>query len=354
MMHSHVVSSHGWWTTAEWTDEVEVVNGCPACGCEQRRFLYGSLRDVLFGAPGSWSYWRCLSCRSAFVDPRPTRRSIALAYRTYYTHKSAANRRRRGVRALKQRISDTLVQRNLGYDVGPTLGSAAPAAALIPFAWRHAGRKLRHLPAKEGARLLDVGCGDGAYLLAMSRLGWDALGVEFDERAARTARASGANVTVCSAERLSEVAAPQSVDAVTLAHVLEHLHDPFASLRAIHQVLRPSGLIWIATPNLASIGHRVFGRDWRGLEPPRHTVVFSPDALEALLIRAGFCEITQVPTQPLGRRMFRESIEIGDRSGVQRGHVSRALSRALAPIADSVSGVIPRLGEELVYVARRR
>src|SRR4030081_510780 len=52
----------------------------------------------------------------------------------------------------------------------------------------------------------------------------------------------------------------------------------------------PSGSL----PNLSSTGHKVFGGDWRGLEPPRHLVLFTATTLISTLFRAGFDQIRQV------------------------------------------------------------
>jgi hypothetical protein len=53
-------------------------------------------------------------------------------------------------------------------------------------------------------------------------------------------------------------------------------------------MLRPGGLLYIETPNIGSSGHARFGRNWRGLEPPRHLVLFSWASLERLLQQQGF------------------------------------------------------------------
>jgi predicted SAM-dependent methyltransferase len=71
-------------------------------------------------------------------------------------------------------------------------------------------------------------------------------------------------------------------------HVIEHFHDPIDALRISHRLLKPGGILWIATPNLASLGHAVFRRDWIGLDPPRHLVLFTRSALARALAATGF------------------------------------------------------------------
>jgi len=52
--------------------------------------------------------------------------------------------------------------------------------------------------------------------------------------------------------------------------------------------------VWISRPNLDSRGHRIFGANWRGLEPPRHLVLFTAASLTSALSRAGFEQVHQV------------------------------------------------------------
>jgi SAM-dependent methyltransferase len=132
---------------------------------------------------------------------------------------------------------------------------------------------------------LDVGCGSGDFLLRMRGRGWEVLGVEPDPVAAAAARRSDLDVRD---GMLADAAfADDTFDAIVLSHVIEHVHDPIALLRECHRVLRPGGVLVMMTPNLSSVGHRRFGADWRGLEPPRHLHVFSVEALAACVQRVG-------------------------------------------------------------------
>jgi predicted SAM-dependent methyltransferase len=140
---------------------------------------------------------------------------------------------------------------------------------------------------------------------------------------------------------------------VTLAHVLEHVHDPASTLRETWNVLRAGGMLWLATPNVNAVGHRLFGRHWRGLEPPRHLTVFSARALQGLLETAGFTQVKFVATQPLARRMFAESMAIRASAARPYPVFARVAVRAVGPLADGVAGLMPQLGEELVVTATR-
>src|SRR5258708_4562269 len=78
-------------------------------------------------------------------------------------------------------------------------------------------------------RLVDIGCGAGAFVVAAARAGWEAIGTELAESASRQALAAGATVLV--GERASESIASGSCDVVTLWEVIEHVEDPVGVLR---------------------------------------------------------------------------------------------------------------------------
>jgi SAM-dependent methyltransferase len=139
--------------------------------------------------------------------------------------------------------------------------------------------------AKKGA-LLDVGCGNGRFLSLMREAGWEVRGVEPDPVAAKIAQEeNGIPVTVGALDHAE--LADESFDAITLNHVIEHVHDPVALLSQCRRVLKPHGTAVIVTPNIESFGHETFGPCWRGLEPPRHLHLFSLRALRNCCERAG-------------------------------------------------------------------
>lgn len=249
---------------------------CPVCLDARRELLYDGLTDRIFGtAPGQWTLHRCLGCGSAFLDPRPNRETIGLAYGEYYTHEAAPAEPATSPRAA---ILNGYLNARWGYELTPASQLGRLAGRLLPRRRAYADRLVRHLsrPAARG-RLLDVGSGDGSFVAWMRRLGWDAEGLEPDRAAAERAQSAGVPVTAASLEEVSFE--PRSFDAVTMSHVIEHLHDPAAGLEACRSLLRPGGTLWLATPNLAGHGHAVFGRDWIGLDPPRHLVVFTRESL---------------------------------------------------------------------------
>ena len=215
-------------------------------------------------------------------------------------------------------------------------------------------REIRHLPAKTGGTLLDVGCGSGAFLAQMAALGWRTQGIDPDPAAVASAREAGLHVRQATLADLDTGQHAGSFDAITLSHVIEHLHDPGGDLRRIERLLRSGGLLWIATPNLEALGLRRFGAAWLGLDPPRHLVLFTRASLEQLVRHAGLEPLPPPAASPHALQMFSQSTAIAQGRLPDEGPSNgTGRLRALAAVANLASLRDPRHAEELVVLARR-
>jgi SAM-dependent methyltransferase len=340
----------------EWpADGLEAVPRCPVCGAAERAPFHSGLRDRAFGtAPGEWSLVRCLACASAFLDPRPTPDTIGLAYRSYYTHVDTAA----GpppVGRVRLGLAHDYRRARWGYEEGDEIPGGNAIARILRSRGAIVDREIRHLPARPSGRLLDVGCGNGAFVARMKALGWRAEGIDPDAQGVAAARAAGLDVTEGMLDALDDGEHAGAYDAITLSHVIEHVHDPLADLQRARRLLRPGGTLWIATPNLESLGHRRFGRSWLGLDPPRHLVLFTRASLDDLLRRAGFEPQPAPVPAPQAWLSFSPSAAIAQGRPMDDGpdrDVRRL--RALAVVADVVSGRNPRHADELVTLAIAR
>jgi 2-polyprenyl-3-methyl-5-hydroxy-6-metoxy-1,4-benzoquinol methylase len=285
---------------ADWpADGLETLGQCPVCDSAQRSVLHEGLRDnIFFCAPGIWTLWRCNNCRSAYLDPRPTPETIHLAYAKYYTHTPPAPVPAQNSvhRSLTQRLRRTLANGYRNWRYGTEARPANPLGIVAAFVFSQSRRSVdipfRYLPHPEatgGRRVLDVGFGSGAYLNFAASVGWDACGCDPDPVAVENALARGLNVRQGGIEVWADGGA--SFDAVTLSHVIEHVHDPKSVLSTVHRILRPGGQLYMDTPNIDALGHSTYGRSWRGLEPPRHLVLYSWGACRQHLRDLGFKSI---------------------------------------------------------------
>lgn len=280
---------------------LEEVSSCPFCASEHRLLLHEDLVDQMFDAPGRWSMMQCQGCGIAYLDPRPTSKTIHIAYRNYYTHEEEASGIQvhgpMWIRKLKEKALRAFYRSRFSQQKWQLSDLLAILVWLKPSFARTLEGEMRNLPKLYGEkRLLDVGCGSGKFMALAREHGWHCVGTEMDPVSIARARANGFEVHAGSVESLADTS--QQFDVITLSHVIEHVHDPLSTLTAARKLLSEGGYLWIETPNVAATGHRLNGRVWLGLHPPFHLVIFSHIALKALLSKAGMHNIKLAPWRP--------------------------------------------------------
>jgi 2-polyprenyl-3-methyl-5-hydroxy-6-metoxy-1,4-benzoquinol methylase len=337
---------------------------CPAC------FLCGSAGDVLYpelhddyhGVPGAWTFTQCRNpdCRLVWLDPMPLEEDIGRAYRDYQTH-TVAEPRTTFARRLYGAAVDGHLRRKFRYR-----RAGRPWSRLLePLVYLHPGGQAEaqsramflRLP-QAGARLLDLGCGNGEALSVMSQLGWQVEGIDTDPEAVEIARRRG--LTVHLGELADRHYPADHFDAIHMNHVIEHVHQPIDLLRECHRILKPGGVLVVLTPNGTSWGLRDFGKDWVGLDPPRHLYVFRVANLTACVRAAGF---EQVRGRTIARwvrfvTLMSETIRRRRSPDGSSGGSPRALLRARAVWRQFGERFAllsrPGIGEEIVMVAAKR
>jgi SAM-dependent methyltransferase len=135
--------------------------------------------------------------------------------------------------------------------------------------------------------MLEVGCAYGYFLDEARRSGWVVRGVEPSAHAARRARET-LRLEVSNTRFGDMPVESESVDAIALWDVIEHLPDPRRTLETAHAWLRPGGVLALSTGDIESLSARIHGRDWSLLAPPWHQHFFSRGTLRRLLEDVGF------------------------------------------------------------------
>ncbi len=332
--------------------DLEAVNECPACSSGRREILHDAMDDVVFRcAPGTWTMVSCKDCQTAYLNPRATPSSIGRAYATYYTHKSEEQAERIStLRHIWQAAMNGRLNSKYGLKRQPANPFTGTLLRVVPFVqsfFDPLGRTVDK-PPRAGARLLDFGSGDGRFLSFAEEAGWVAEGIDFDPKAVEAARAKGLAVRLGDADTLKQ---QRGLDAITMSHVIEHVHDPVGILKDIHSALNSGGVLWIETPNIKSFGHSRFGRAWRGLEVPRHLTIFNEASLASALQDAGFTKIQSCPRPFVSLGTYRASRMLRDGRNAYERNSKLGLLSADA-ILDGIKAIFtPRRSEFLRFRA---
>lgn len=344
---------------------VRAVTSCCACGATGET-LYEGLRDRLSSAPGDWRLVRCTNDRCAllWLNPMPVESEITKLYPSdYYTHMKPAdasdepNLNGGALRRVYEPMKSGYLALRYGY------GSPGVAERLLgPLLYLHPHQRAKldgsvmHIPAPpQGGRLLDVGCGGGGTMARLADLGWQVEGLDVDPVAVEGARSLGLDVQTGTLESLSYPS--DHFDAVCMGHVIEHVTDPAGVLRECYRILKPGGILSLATPNADSWGHRRFGFGWFALEPPRHLYLFTTASLKRLVSDAGFDRVKSKTTIRGVTCIFITSEHI-----VRTGRFDMSLSGphlwplrpTLTELAESAMRRLkPTAGEEIAMIATK-
>ncbi len=95
--------------------------------------------------------------------------------------------------------------------------------------------------------IADIGAGNGYVSLALQQAGFPVIVIEPGATGARNARSRGLEPVVCATLEDAGLQ-PESLDAVGLFDVLEHMRDDIAFLRSVNQALRPGGRLYLTAP----------------------------------------------------------------------------------------------------------
>lgn len=131
--------------------------------------------------------------------------------------------------------------------------------------------------------LLDIGTGTGDFLLSAKEDGWQVIGVEPNTDARQLAIAKNLNVQVNSYD-----VPDNSVDLVSMWHVLEHVPNYDLQIKELSRILKPSGTIIIAVPNYKSFDAQYYKQFWAAYDVPRHFWHFSQKSISNIFSAHNF------------------------------------------------------------------
>jgi 2-polyprenyl-3-methyl-5-hydroxy-6-metoxy-1,4-benzoquinol methylase len=209
--------------------------------------------------------WQCRECSLRFTQDVPDEGSIARYYQSpdYISHTNT-----------DKGLLNQLYQRARRYTL-------QQKAALIS----------EH--TKATGKVLDIGAGIGAFLSVMREKGWEVKGLEPDSGARQNAEKLY-GITLEEPSALWQL--PHGTyDAITLWHVLEHVHQLHAYIEKFRQLLTNEGKLFIAVPNYTSADSSAYRNYWAAYDVPRHLYHFSPQSIKKLVEQHGLKLVQKKP-----------------------------------------------------------
>lgn len=237
---------------------------CPVCGSNAvSRALEAKDHTV---SKQIFEIWSCQDCSFRFTQGVPGPESIGTYYKsdTYVSH---SNTKKGLINRLYHAVRKRTLQQKLHL--------------------------VRQVSGQMEGSLLDVGAGTGAFASVMQGAGWKVTGLEPDQDARKNA-ARDFQVQLQDLSHLFELPAGH-YDAITLWHVLEHVHQLHEYLDTFKKILTEDGTLIIAVPNFTSFDAKYYGRDWAAWDVPRHLWHFSPKSMEVLMKKHGLLVTKMLP-----------------------------------------------------------
>lgn len=231
-------------------------NTCPVCNS-------GNINPLLTVKDFSVSkeefvVWQCSDCALRFTQDVPDENNIGRYYKSedYISH---TNTDKGFINKAYQKVRDYTLQQK---------------AKLI----------IEEIGVSKG-NLLDIGSGTGAFLNTMKEKNWQVKGIEPDEDARKLAKQLY-GLSVDEPAAINELN-DQSFDAITLWHVLEHVHQLHDYVEQLKRLLKPGGKLFIAVPNYQSKDAAAYRLYWAAYDVPRHLYHFSPKSINVLMQQHG-------------------------------------------------------------------
>lgn len=278
--------------------EKRSVSSCPVCQARRFRYLFSVETHRLV---------RCTECDFTLLNPQPLDSHLAAIYSRDYFLASNDPVRENAFAQLKSRTAESYLD------------------------------ELAEYSGVRSGKLLEIGSGPGAMLLAAARRGFSVTGVEYSSHACDTAR-----------QRLSSDNLPGEIiqgeiediahragefDVCVMADLIEHVRDPRKTLELVHRLLRPGGVVFIATPSLDSWSAKLMWTRWMEFKP-EHLSYFSRKTLEGLLFSQGFRRLVWGPGHKI---LSYDYIQ---------GHFEKFRVRGFTAFVRTVGACLPRTARE--------
>jgi len=196
--------------------------------------------------------------------------------------------------------------------------------------------------ANKPINLLDIGAGTGDFVLTAKKHGFEAFGVEPNNKARELALKKGVGLSA----KIQEINANR-FQAITLWHVLEHLPDLEKDIKTLVGLLEEDGVMVIAVPNFKSYDANHYGSFWAGYDVPRHLWHFSKTAI-AKVFAAHQMELVKI------RPMLFDAFYVSMLSEKYKGNKLYLIKAFFIGLWSNLSAIFTKEHSSLIYILKKK
>lgn len=254
----------------------ERLKRCPYCKSDDSKHkMILVTTDLLNKLPGIFQLVKCSQCNLIFQNPRVCEKDIHIYYPKTMGYYKPLIDNKCCKSKYKERIKKLLMKYSKRFRRIRLYPESVYADDLNP------GR----------FKLLDIGCSHGARLEELKKMGWkNCIGIETDRGSFKYAmEVRKLNVLNIRIEDFN--IQENEYDVIILSMVLEHLYNPFETLKKITKGLKPGGQLLFSIPYFEGIEYKLFGAYSYGLQLPTHITFFNKKILNKFLSDIGYKNI---------------------------------------------------------------
>ncbi len=249
---------------------------CRTCGSNLKSNSY-IVKEMMFLSKEEFGYDQCGACESIQIAELLDHSSLSKHYpRDYYSFNPDSARTNWVKDALKNFVRTARDRGVFGRSfIGQLIERVKPEPSTVML--------IHQVGVRKDQKILDVGCGAGALLNRLARLGFGNISGIDPFLRGDTVTSEGVQLRK---RHLAEL--EDQFDVIIFNHSFEHLPDPQSELRTARHKLRPNGLCLIQMPTPSSQAWDDYGTDWAQWDAPRHLTLMSRKGMSILAANCGF------------------------------------------------------------------